>query len=1732
MRTRMGALFALFLALGSSGVAVARDVEVPLHWRRDQVRQIWIDGEARAIELQGAEFRAKAGEVDLPWVRVAVPITNGESPVSWSWDASATEPLSGLVATAAPLDRPEQEGGPQLMSLRLDPSDGRRPEAPVVFSGIERERGVSRAVFWVCPFELRAEDAALAWTPSGVLRIRLQIEPAAVAPSQAAASRASRPLRPLEARPASASSTKLDLRGTVATNPTPTPEGVPFEYLIITTDALAASWTPMAAWKTRSGTPAAIQTVEWIYENYPQGIDAPEKIRLFLRDAYDYWGARWVLMGGDPSIVPIRYAHSWAFNPRSGGTDVSCDYYYACLDGDWNANGNAAFGEGTFGQTNRIHDQTDLIPELMVGRVSARTPSDVTAYWSKLQRYVTNPRRDSYLKDVVTMGEVLFHREWQLGECDDCAACPGNPVCANADGALDCIRMIDSVRVNERGGFFEFSELYERDYWWVDRGRPAAQPLNFTSVMSHLEAGAHVVHQVGHGDRDRWSIGAERIVSSNLFRLRNGDSGKITAFCYVVNCNSAAVEYDCAGEAWILNPTGGGLAYIGSTNVDFPLAAARHQNKFFRTWPGDGNVTLGEAHYAAVAAAATVVGNADSNLRFLTYSLIFLGDPSLRPWTSIPDLLTVEHPTTLALGSGAAEVTVEASGTPVEGALVCFHKSGDAFATALTDVNGVASVEFAPSTVGALQVTVTHRDGVPYQGTAQVVESTDGFLALDALTIDDATDGLAGTLGNGNGKIEVGETTFLGVTFSNNGAGAANAAEAALEIGEVPGDAVVIELLDGGAALGSVAAGASGTSARAFQLSVRENDPPAAFDDLVLVPAEIVWSSSAGTTRQPIVLEIVRPDLVVFRGDPVNETDSGTPPAPADNFAWSFEFMNRGAGDATHVRARLEPELPSAVTFRRQSTGLTSAATDEHAETTAPFAFTINSVTNLRFDLLLEDTLTTPARLLWRRGVDMAGPTAPDSVGAIGTPDAIRIGWSQVTPAGRDDLSGYRVERSGAIDGAYAPIGVGILGRTRSVTDEQLPPLTAYWYRVAAVDSSGNRSEFTEPILVTTAVGSLDGWPAFLDDQPEEFGAPTVENLNASGGYEVLTPGDVLYVFEANGGDYVDGDGSLSTRGKFFSPSVGQRVWGKPAVADIDNDGMPEVVCIARNGHQAGNQPAASLLIFEHDGALKASVPLANATIVSSPAIGNVDSDEDLEIVFLGSRSVWGFNGDGSPIRPGTNGEILSLGANAFFLYGSIALSNFDGDSQDELVFTTRTELDSSPAKLYIINAENGSSISTRFPYSYAGGGAPQEISNSSPAIAHLENVGTPATPEILVTTKYGIWCIDPLRASNPLLWYARSTFNAAALPVNDIDINPSPALGDLDGDGDLDVAYGWSRGRLYVRDALTGTPLPEYQSGANPFLEVGAANTQMGSPILGDLDGDLRPEIIVGDLSGRVYAIRPDGSMMPGFPYFVGGRVTAGLAVWDIDRDGHPNLVIQAHQVTQVTTLDFPAGVFNENDPIAFPWPQFRHDARNTGSFPNPIMTPVAVQAPMVRAAGAYDVEIEWETGHPFQVFVVERRASHVEDWSEVGSYSPEETRVGPGRYLSRDVVPSTGLWFYRIVAIDIHGEPSLSGESQVTVTATPAAFRLYAASPNPFRPSTRLDLELPSAMQASVRVYDASGRVLATLADRSLNAGRHTLVWDGRDDSGRDVGSGLYFVEARLADGRRERQKVVRLD
>jgi len=108
---------------------------------------------------------------------------------------------------------------------------------------------------------------------------------------------------------------------------------------------------------------------------------------------------------------------------------------------------------------------------------------------------------------------------------------------------------------------------------------------------------------------------------------------------------------------------------------------------------------------------------------------------------------------------------------------------------------------------------------------------------------------------------------------------------------------------------------------------------------------------------------------------------------------------------------------------------------------------------------------------------------------------------------------------------------------------------------------------------------------------------------------------------------------------------------------------------------------------------------------------------------------------------------------------------------------------------------------------------------------------------------------------------------------------------------------------------------------------------------------------------------------------------------------------------------------------------------------------------------------------------------------------------------------------FYYKVSAVDIHGNESdfallrpdgVTGDD--TPKAPPASY-LEQNRPNPFNPSTRIVFGLDRSALARLVIYDAAGRLVRVLADGVLPAGRHEAVWDGRDDAGRQVASGVYF-------------------
>ncbi|MCD4829004.1 MAG: T9SS type A sorting domain-containing protein [Candidatus Cloacimonetes bacterium] len=78
-------------------------------------------------------------------------------------------------------------------------------------------------------------------------------------------------------------------------------------------------------------------------------------------------------------------------------------------------------------------------------------------------------------------------------------------------------------------------------------------------------------------------------------------------------------------------------------------------------------------------------------------------------------------------------------------------------------------------------------------------------------------------------------------------------------------------------------------------------------------------------------------------------------------------------------------------------------------------------------------------------------------------------------------------------------------------------------------------------------------------------------------------------------------------------------------------------------------------------------------------------------------------------------------------------------------------------------------------------------------------------------------------------------------------------------------------------------------------------------------------------------------------------------------------------------------------------------------------------------------------------------------------------------------------------------------------------AAFALEQNWPNPFNPTTTIAFSLAEPAHSTLCVYNLRGQRIATLADEAFEAGRHEIVWQGRDDAGREVGSGVYLYRLR---------------
>jgi flagellar hook assembly protein FlgD len=72
----------------------------------------------------------------------------------------------------------------------------------------------------------------------------------------------------------------------------------------------------------------------------------------------------------------------------------------------------------------------------------------------------------------------------------------------------------------------------------------------------------------------------------------------------------------------------------------------------------------------------------------------------------------------------------------------------------------------------------------------------------------------------------------------------------------------------------------------------------------------------------------------------------------------------------------------------------------------------------------------------------------------------------------------------------------------------------------------------------------------------------------------------------------------------------------------------------------------------------------------------------------------------------------------------------------------------------------------------------------------------------------------------------------------------------------------------------------------------------------------------------------------------------------------------------------------------------------------------------------------------------------------------------------------------------------------------------------PNPFNPSTTISFEMPQRGEVQVSIYNSLGQLVRTLVNEQREPGSHSVVWDGRDNAGVVVSSGMYLYQVKAGE------------
>lgn len=1179
------------------------------------------------------------------------------------------------------------------------------------------------------------------------------------------------------------------------------------EYVVITTPTLAGEYQPLADWKTAKGVPTVVRTVDWIVANTRNGTDLAETIRFFIRDAYDYWGTKYVLLGGDVDILPARLLDVESL-PTQG---VASDMYFACLDGSWNEDHDNEWGEVP-------DDAPDLIPEVFVGRVPLSTLPEVRAVVDKVIAYEFMAGRTDR---VLLMAEVLFPPDWSEG---------GQAI---IDGA-DLMEPVYTSTLN--GPALDVVRMYE-----ANTLHAGSVKLSRAAAIDSLNSGFIHAFALSRGGATEMSAGDVSLDLQDASALVNLDTPSTV---YVAFGVAGAFQQDCLAEAFLANPGGGAVAVIAPSDpvyLQFPMPyLAEYTDLVFTR----GVVHIGQAFTRSKLPRVPLAEQGGGDLQY-QYAMNLFGDPELPLFTAPAGILDVTHPAAVVQGASTITVHVESAGLPVDSAVVCVSKPDDVYMVLETDATGEAMADVSPATTGALRVVVTALNHRPSDSTIDVQPSNNAVVSIADIAVDD----VAG--GNANGVVDAGETVILTPRLRNTGGGASGTISFTLRTNYA--GTIVVDSTGGGGPLGT---GQSLWAGDAVGIAL------GTLADQSRVPLHFEIHDGGGgqwDRREELLVHAPRLERIALRVDdtpPLGDGDGVV--SDGETFRLYYELKNYGSGAASSLVATVTDVDGH---YQVMEGADTYAVIDKLGGGENKSGFLLRRMQSAGAARIAV-TIIGPSIATYTDTIDMTPPEPPGAPSFGPGPTSVAVRWA---PSPSGDVNRYQVFRSDQTGGPYTLATVDPVWHPE-FTDEGLTPNTHYFYSVRAIDVFGNASVLSEEGRVTTVADQAPGFPA-RTLFPSNC-SPAMGDIDGDGDLEVVTAARALYAWHHDGTEVADGDSNPYTTGILSAAldangsavtlaaldgvagldivvtdsgndrvhcldhtgaplggwprQAGGRLRSAPVIADLDGDGSWEVIVVDLTGvvyawrsngteYRDGDTDATTDGVF--------FVSPGKRPHFESVAVCDIDDDRDDEIVFSDSSAVYVVDGAASmtgwPVD--LEGEVV----------GAPVSGDVDGDEALEILVRTRDDR--------MILLEKDGVIAAGWPRTLA-------IDNPfivpTPALADFDGDGT---LEIAALTSSG--SAVQLHLMN---YHGSSRSGWPVMVPGNGPAESAPVIADINGDGSLDVVLCDAQGRINAWDA-GGTIL-------DGFPIMVSIQSIQSTPFIGDVDGDGDVDLLVSGSDARTY--------------------------------------------------------------------------------------------------------------------------------------------------------------------------------------------------------------------------------------------------------------------------------------